>query len=109
MFAKFPYWRSTAYRRWVATLPCIACGKEGYSQVAHSNQSKHGKGKSIKASDEFTFPLCCPRVFSMGCHTAHDLALDISKDERDALEDQYIATTWAAAQAHGWHDKRARA
>ena len=109
MFPKFPYWRSTEYRKWVATLPCIACGVEGFTQVAHSNQAKHGTGRSIKASDEYTFPLCCPRVFSLGCHVEHDACLDMSKDERDALEDEYIAKTWARAEAEGWHEVRARA
>ena len=109
MFAKFPYWRSPSYLRWVASRPCVACGVEGFSQAAHSNQAKHGKGRGIKASDEFTFPLCGLRFGLIGCHQQHDLCLDMSKDERDAAEDDYIAKTWAAAEAEGWHDKRARA
>ena len=37
--------RSEAYRRAVASLPCINCGVPGYSQCAHSNS---GKGAGIK-------------------------------------------------------------
>ena len=106
---KFPYWRSEPYRRWVASLPCIACGLEGYSQCAHSNQAKHGKGLGVKASDEFTFPLCAQHFGRIGCHTWHDLLEDMTHEERDEIEDRYIAKTWAAAAEHGWHDKRARA
>jgi len=106
LFPKFRYWRSKSYLRWVASLPCVACGIEGYSQAAHSNQAKHGKGKSVKASDEFTFPLCAPHGGHMGCHQMHDLAIGWTKAERDETEDRYIARTWADAQAHGWHEKR---
>ena len=28
------------------------------SQAAHSNFSEHGKGRSIKADDKYTIPLC---------------------------------------------------
>jgi hypothetical protein len=44
-----------AYRRAVASLPCINCKVQGYSQCAHSNS---GKGAGIKASDLDSFPLC---------------------------------------------------
>ena len=47
--------RSEAYRRAVASLPCINCKVPGYSQCAHSNS---GKGAGIKASDLDSFPLC---------------------------------------------------
>ena len=41
----------------IRKLSCIRCGNP-HSQAAHSNSAKHGKGRSIKASDEFTVPLC---------------------------------------------------
>ena len=47
--------RSEAYRRAVASLPCIHCGIEGYSQCAHANT---GKGTGTKSSDTESFPLC---------------------------------------------------
>ena len=49
----------------IRKLPCIRCGNPN-SQVAHSNSAKHGKGRSIKASDEFTISLC------FKCHAAFD-------------------------------------
>lgn len=62
-------WRSEAYRRAVASLPCIHCGIEGYSQHAHENA---GKGKSMKADDRCAMPLCCTRPGIEGCHAAFD-------------------------------------
>ena len=61
--------RSEAYRRAVASLPCINCGIEGYSQHAHENA---GKGKSMKADDRCAMPLCCTRPGIEGCHAAFD-------------------------------------
>ena len=61
--------RSEAYRRAVASLPCIHCGIEGYSQHAHENA---GKGKGMKADDRCAMPLCCTRPGIEGCHAAFD-------------------------------------
>lgn len=61
--------RSEPYRRLVATLPCIHCGAEGYSQHAHENA---GKGKGMKADDRRAMPLCCARPGIEGCHAAFD-------------------------------------
>ena len=36
--------RSEAYRRAVASLPCIACGIQGYSQAAHLPPEAKGMG-----------------------------------------------------------------
>jgi hypothetical protein len=93
--------RSEKYRRWVSTLACMGCGIEGQTQVAHSNQAKHGKGMSIKASDLFTFPLCAPHWGRPGCHFEHDMAIGMSKATRDALEDEYIARTHDLARQAG--------
>lgn len=61
--------RSEAYRRAVASLLCIHCGIEGYSQHAHENA---GKGKGMKADDRCAMPLCCTRPGIEGCHAAFD-------------------------------------
>ena len=61
--------RSEAYRRAVASLPCIHCGIEGYSQHAHEND---GKGKGMKVDDRCAMPLCCTRPGIEGCHAAFD-------------------------------------
>ena len=42
----------------VRSLPCCVCGMGPRSQAAHSNFSEHGKGRSIKAHDKYTIPLC---------------------------------------------------
>jgi hypothetical protein len=45
-------------------------------QAAHSNMAQHGKGRSIKASDEYTAALC------MSCHYDIDQGTKWSKAER---------------------------
>jgi hypothetical protein len=60
--------RSETYRRLVASLPCIACGIQGYSQAAHLPP----EAKAMKQSDLLTFPLCCTRVGVHGCHQDYD-------------------------------------
>ena len=62
-------WRSEAYRRAVASLPCICCGIAGYSQHAHEND---GKGARMKVDDRRAMPLCCTRPGIEGCHAAFD-------------------------------------
>jgi hypothetical protein len=91
---KFVYVRSESYRRFVASQACFACGIEGQSQACHSNQAKHGKGRSIKASDMFTWPLCVRH------HREHDQCLEMTKAERDAIEDEYIQRMQTLAA--GW-------
>lgn len=89
-FPKSPPTRSESYRRWVATLPCASCGIKGYSQAAHPN---FGKGMAMKTSDLLCFPLCSTRPGHMGCHAMHDLCIDMTRDERRAAEQRYIAQT----------------
>ena len=76
LFPKFNYVRDKKRLKAVALLPCQICFKEGETQASHSNQSKHGKGRSIKASDEFTAALC------QKCHYEIDYGADMSYDER---------------------------
>lgn len=61
--------RSPAYLRAVASLPCCACEREGASQAAHINR---GKGTSLKAPDNHTFPLCATVGGKQGCHELYD-------------------------------------
>ena len=76
---KFTYVRSKPLLKAVADLPCQHCGREGYTQAAHSNESVHGKGKSIKASDVFTAALCCT------CHAALDQGSHLTREQRQEL------------------------
>ena len=73
---KFHYFRSKKHLKNVAALCCQHCGADGFTQAAHSNQLKHGKGRGIKASDEFTAALC------LKCHYELDQGKNLSKEER---------------------------
>ena len=57
------------YRRLVAGLPCMWCGREGRSNHAHENE---GKGKGLKLDDRRAMPLCVDDMGRHGCHTAFD-------------------------------------
>ena len=67
----------------IRKLPCIRCGDPN-SQAAHSNSAKHGKGRGIKASDEFTIPLC------FKCHAAFDRFELGNRAESEAMFDQWL-------------------
>lgn len=63
-------------------LPCCEGGDAG--EPAHSNQSKHGKGGSIKAHDIFHVPAC------RACHREFDQGKTMDRDEkRDLWERAY--------------------
>lgn len=87
--------RSEAYRRLVASLPCINCGVPGHSQCAHSNS---GKGAGIKASDLDSFPLCTVHASAdgrlvQGCHENFDRGALFTKAVRRELEPVWAADT----------------
>lgn len=55
----------------IRQMPCCECGRPAPSQAAHSNFYQHGKGRGIKASDEYVIPLCAKHhhqfdTYSMG-------------------------------------------
>lgn len=59
MFPKTKYLRDKKRLEACRSLPCQHCGVEdGTVVAAHSNEGIHGKGRSIKASDEFVAALC---------------------------------------------------
>jgi hypothetical protein len=77
MIPKHPYVRSKKLLRLVASLDCQICGSGVCVQAAHSNWVQWGgKGKSLKASDEYTAALC------MVCHYDIDQGTRWSKAER---------------------------
>jgi hypothetical protein len=94
---KFPYVRSTGYLRFVASQPCFICQRTDV-QACHANQSKWGKAKSIKATDTATFPLCIRH------HYEHDMCYEMTKEDRDVIEDQFIERMRVIAEAEGWYD-----
>lgn len=90
--------RSEAYRRAVASLPCICCGVPGISQCAHANT---GKGAGIKASDLDSFPLCACQPGRRGCHSKFDQGALFLKTERRLIEPAWIADTQRRIRAMG--------
>lgn len=79
---KFKYFRSKKHLKNVASLPCQICGLEGQTQAAHSNQLKHGKARSLKASDEYTAALCFKHHFLI------DQGSSLTKEERVEMWDK---------------------
>ena len=67
----------------IRKLPCVRCGNPN-SQAAHSNSAKHGKGRSIKASDEFTISLC------FKCHAAFDRFELGNRAESEAMFEKWL-------------------
>ncbi|HJF29121.1 MAG TPA: hypothetical protein K8V79_12975 [Acinetobacter lwoffii] len=67
----------------IRKLPCIRCGNPN-SQAAHSNSSRDGKGRGIKADDSKTIPLC------FKCHAAFDTFQLGNRAESEAMFDQWL-------------------
>lgn len=78
----------------VASLPCQLCGANG-SQVSHSNQSKDGKGMSLKAYP-WRVAAICP-----ACHVEIDSGKNLSKAERIERWDEAHRATIGALFALG--------
>lgn len=67
----------------IRKLPCIRCGNP-HSQAAHSNSSRDGKGRGIKASDAFVIPLCA------NCHAAFDRFELGNRAESEAMFEKWL-------------------
>ena len=67
----------------IRKLPCVRCGNPN-SQAAHSNSSRDGKGRGIKASDAFVIPLCAT------CHAAFDRFELGNRAESEAMFDRWL-------------------
>ncbi|WP_288395888.1 hypothetical protein [uncultured Acinetobacter sp.] len=70
----------------IRKLPCVRCGRPD-SQAAHSNSSKHGKGRGIKSSDAFTVPLCA------SCHAEFDQYRLGTRQESEVMFEQWLEKT----------------
>lgn len=64
--------RHEGYRRLVASMPCMWCGRQGRSNHAHLNGLSNGKGKGMKVDDRLATSLCVDDLGTGGCHTAFD-------------------------------------
>ena len=85
------HYENDAWRRAVASLPCVLCGKHGETQAAHPNHI--GKGMSMKAPDCYCVPLC------VACHREFDQGADYTKAERrDAMNAWILLTLRELAQ-----------
>lgn len=79
---KFTYIRSKALLTACREIPCQSCGMaDGTVVAAHSNESRHGKGRSIKASDVYVASLCHK------CHTDLDQGAHMTRAERAGMWD----------------------
>lgn len=90
--------RSEDYRRLVAAMDCIHCGRAGPSQAAHADQ---GKGAHIKTDDRTCFPLCSTRPDGAGCHDIIGASGQYTREQRRELELVYGAQTRAAIKLSG--------
>lgn len=77
--------RSEAWRRAVASLPCACCFREGMTQAAHPNH--RNKGMGTKSDDCYCVPLC------VECHRDFDQGSKWSKQEKREMMDAWIIET----------------
>lgn len=98
VFPKNLTFRSEKLRRAVASLPCMHCGVQGWTQAAHMNQ---GKGGALKASDAAVAALCCTRPGIRGCHEMLDQGGVMTKAERRVFELEMVALTYIALMERG--------
>ena len=70
----------------IRKLPCVRCGNP-HSQAAHSNSSRDGKGRGIKADDSKTIPLC------FKCHAAFDRFELGNRAESEAMFEKWLVKT----------------
>jgi hypothetical protein len=83
--------RSKAWLKAVASLPCVLCSREGMTQAAHMNINK---GMAHKTHDCWTASLC------VECHSDIDQGKDLSRqDRRDMMEAAVLLTIAELAKA----------
>lgn len=80
MFPKTEYIRSKPLMLAARKLPCQNCGiSDGTVCGAHANSAAMGKGRSIKASDQYIASLC------HRCHAEVDQGRTMSRSERERV------------------------
>lgn len=83
--------RSEKFRRAIASMACVHCGRVGDTQAAHANLSCFGKGMGIKASDAALMALCTT------CHAELDQGKSMTKQERRDFQFECISKTLVQA------------
>jgi hypothetical protein len=87
MFLKTKYVRDKKRLEACRNLPCQHCGAEdGTVVAAHSNEGIHGKGRGIKASDEFVAALC------FACRANLDQGRMTKQERADLWHNAHIKT-----------------
>jgi len=95
-YPKTPYTRDKRILEACRTLPCQNCeAQDGTVAAAHSNQSQHGKGRGIKASDEYVAALCSK------CHSMIDQGSRLMRVERERIWNLAHAKTRIELEAMG--------
>ena len=93
---KFAYVRNEKLLKACRNIPCQHCGaQDGTVVAAHSNFAKHGKGRGIKASDQYVASLCHT------CHFELDQGSWLTKGERSAMWEGAHARTVAELNKRG--------
>ncbi len=84
--------RSERLRQSANGEPCVCCGSVGTTVWAHSNESAHGKGMSIKAHDLLGLYLCGD------CHANYDRGPSSREGKRIFFREQYPKTMVRVAE-----------
>lgn len=96
MISKFKYVRSKKLMEMYRTIPCQYCGIiDGTVCGAHSNQSKHGKGRGIKASDIYCASLCYK------CHAMLDSGDESKEFKVNMWDNAHLMTKIALIKKYG--------
>lgn len=91
-------YRNAEFSAAVASLGvCMVCGAVTDTTHCHSNQSKHGKGKSIKSSDAAQFAACAT------CHSKIDQG-GMNRLMREGIENLAIVMTYQFMSDKGFFD-----
>jgi hypothetical protein len=85
-------YRSEAWLRAVATLPCVICDQEGETQAAHRDE---GKGMGIKTDDCWTAALC------VKCHAYYGESGAETRERKRDIMNRAILTTIAELARRG--------
>lgn len=93
-----PWNRDRAHLDWVATLPCLACGRRGCSIAAHVRLHTDGAA-SRKPSDHFVVPLCDLIKLPPPIVACHQIQHGMSEELFWAqLQEKGISDPWSVAQ-----------
>lgn len=100
MFPKTEYVRSPKLMQAYRKIPCQACGIDDGTVVgAHANTAAMGKGRGIKASDQFAASLC------HRCHAEVDQGRTMSRTERERVwSDAHVKTVSELVRLGLWPD-----